>query len=453
MSNGVEIISRGERGFEAIQRAAHVNALLPTERPDAVALPRSEAEVAAIVADAAASGRRVSVRSGGHSWAATSLRDGGILLDLAHLDAIELDAENLTARVQPGVRVARLAAELVAAGVAFPVGHCGAPGVGGYLVGGGLGVNWGVWRPAVSSIRSVRLITATGEILTASATENVDWFWLVRGAGPTLPAVVTSFDLQLRPLPGDIRVTGWTYPLDSLPQVGRWITAASHELPPRVELPIVLAGPGRPGASPDDEPFVVGVTAIAYARDAAESAASLSPLADGADATPISRLQPAPASFAELHIPVDDTYPEGARFLADTFWSDHDLSDALTLLTDLVRSAPSGKSYVLASMPANGAGATLVDETETAFSVHDRTIVTVYAIWDDPTDDEANALWMDAVAAALAPITTGHFLNEADIRRHPERIAASFTPTAWERVLRLRARFDPSGVFYTFPID
>ncbi len=452
MIEGIESLARRDGHFEEAQRTAQAGALIPDERPDVIFFPRTEADVAAIVKEAVLREQKVAVRSGGHSWAATSLRDGGVLIDLRHLTAVEIDVAGLIAWVQPGIRGGRLGALLTAAGVAFPVGHCGSPGVGGYLLGGGLGVNWGQWRPAVSSIRSMRLVTATGDIIVASETENPDWFWLARGAGPALPAVATLFELRLQPMPTDIRVSAWSHSLDALEAVAAWLTEASRSLPASVELPVVLAGPGRPGATLDDEPFVVGVTAIAYTDSAEESAAALAPLTKGPDAVPLTRVDLSPARFDELHVPVDQTYPEGSRFLVDTFWTDRELGDVLLELADLVRRAPSGKSYVLASMPAHGAGASLVNETETSYSLHDRTVIIVYAVWDDPANDARNAAWLDALAAVLDPITTGHFLSEADIRRRPARVAASFSPLAWRRILQLRARFDPHEVFHTFPV-
>ncbi len=113
--------------------------------------------------------------------------------------------------------------------------------------------------------------------------------------------------------------------------------------------------------------------------------------------------------------------------------------------------APSGKSYVLAGMPANGRGADLLPRGEAAYGMHDRTLLIVYVIWDDPAADAANRAWLDEVAAALLPVTTGHFLSESDIRRNPSRVARSFTFADRERVEHLRAAFDPDGLFHGFP--
>lgn len=424
--------------------------------PDVIVRPLDEAGVARAVREAAAAGQRVAVRSGGHSWVAATVRGDGVLLDLGALDHVEIDADARTARIGPAVRGKNLSAELEAVGLAFPVGHCGDPGVGGYLLGGGLGVNWGQWKPACFSITRMRVVRADGEAVTASATENPDLFWLARGSGPLFPGVVTEFELALHALPRAIRVSTWEYPLDRLGEVTGWLTDASARLPANVEVSLVTAGRDRPGATdgPGDaaHPLIVGVAATVFADDEAEARAALGVLGDGPGG-PIARAVLLDVPFSALHEPVDATYPDGARYLADTFFTHLDLHEALKPIEALMRSAPPGHSYVLAGMPANGAGSTLLTPGEAAFAMHDTTLFDVYVIWDDPADDAANRAWLDAVAAALLPTSTGHFISEADIRHRPERIARSFRPADRERIDLLRARFDPHGVFHTFPRD
>ncbi|WP_440711206.1 FAD-binding oxidoreductase [Herbiconiux sp. YIM B11900] len=460
--------SRHDADFEAAVLEGAFNAVDPGVRPDAVVRPRTEAEVVEAVRQAAAAGQRIAVRSGGHSWVASSVRDGGILIDLGGLDGIELHPESMTAVVGPAARGAQISPLLEAAGFAFPVGHCGDPGIGGFLLGGGLGVDWGHWKPSAFSVKSMRIVTADGEVCTASVTENPDLFWLARGSGPGFPGIVTSIELELRPLPGAIRVTTWQFPLDDLAAVTRWITDASPDLPANVEVSLVTAGSQRPGGlgADDPHPLVVGVAATVFAADDEEARAALAPLGDGptvvsdgvdgavpssAAVTVLDHLPPTPARLSELHVPVDATYPRGARYLADTFWFAGDLAEATKPLTAVMRSAPCGRSYVLAGMPANGAGARLLTPGEAAYGLHDTTLFIVYVVWDDPADDGVNRAWLDEVAAALLPTATGHFLSEADIRTHPERIEGCFRPDDWARIRELIRRFDPAGLFHGFP--
>ncbi|MDO9396681.1 MAG: FAD-binding oxidoreductase [Herbiconiux sp.] len=464
-------IERGGAGFEQAVLGRGFNALAPEGRPERIVFPQDEAQVADAVRQALATGQRVAVRSGGHSWVSASVQDDGVLIDLGALDGIELDRTNRRAVVGPAVRGAQLSPLLEVAGLAFPVGHCGTPALGGFLLGGGLGLNWGAWKPACLSITRMRIVTADGDVVTASAEENPDLFWFARGGGPTFPGIVTEFELALQPLPRAIRIDTWLFPLTELDAVARWIDEASPALPPNVELSLVTQGPGRPGGpeaptasgavggTAAAHPLVLGVAATVFADDEAGAASALAPLGDGPrahdDGTPVTVLEHVaglPGRFSTLHEPVDATYPEGARYLADTFFSHGGLTEATAALAALMERAPSGKSYVLAGMPANGDAATLLTPGDAAYGMHDTSLLIVYVIWDDPADDAANRAWLDEVATALLPTATGHFLSEADIRNHPERVAGSFRPADWRRIRRLRTELDPTGVFHTFPL-
>ena len=444
-------LSPGDDGFEQAVIDGVFAAVSEPGRPELVVRPHSVDDVAAAVRAAAAEGKRIAIRSGGHSWVAASVREGGVLLDLGHLADVSVAEDGLTARIGPAIRGRQLSVLLEDQGLAFPVGHCGDPGVGGFLLGGGLGVNWGQWLPSCFSVRSMQVVTADGEVRTASADENADLFWLARGSGAGFPGVVTEFEVGLRPLPGAIRVSTWQFPLHDLAAVTEWIEAASSELPSSVEVSLVTQGAQRPGG-PGDEPFVVGVAATVFADSDEEAAEALRPLGDGpADVRQLNHVERVPARLSELHVPVDATYPRGARYLADPFWTDLPLSEAMAPLDELMRSAPSGRSYVLAGMPDNGAGASLVPVGEAAYGMHDVSLLIVYVIWDDPVDDQANRDWLDEVAAALLPTATGHALSEADIREHPERVARSFRAEDWDRIRSLTETFDPAGLFYRFP--
>ncbi|UFS59887.1 FAD-binding oxidoreductase [Subtercola endophyticus] len=440
-------------GFAAAARDGLFNTLQPAETPALIVTPHTEAEVAQAVSDAARAGTKVAIRSGGHSWISASLREASLLIDMAAFDGIEVDVEARTAKVGPAVRGERLSKELAAHGLAFPVGHCGNPAVGGFLLGGGLGLNWGEWLPSCFSIRSMRVVLASGDVVVASADENAELFWLARGSGPGFPGIVTEFEVGLKPLPQGIRLATWMFDLADLAEVTAWVGRVSAALPASVEVSVVLAGPQRPGATSDSAAHIVNVIATAFAADentalAALAAFDTEPLPD---ARLIDHLDPVEVAFENLHEGVDATYPEGFRYLADTFWLPTDLHDALPPLAEIMRRAPSGHSYLLTGMPGNGVGATLLPKGEAAYGMHDRSLVVPYVIWSDPADDEANHAWLADLRAVLEPLASGHFISEADLRHSAERVSRSFAADDWPRVQQLIATFDPDGVFCGFP--
>jgi FAD/FMN-containing dehydrogenase len=455
---GYSRLTRDDPGFaEAVYEGLFNKLSVDNPRfsgePDLVVAPKTETDVVAIVRAAAQSGTKVAIRSGGHSWIASSVREASVLVDLAAFDGISVNVEARTATVGPAVRGERLSKELVAHGLAFPVGHCGTPALGGFLLGGGLGVNWGHWLPSCFSIRSLRVVLASGEIVVASATSNPDLFWLARGSGPGFPGIVTEFELELQPLPGAIRLSTWMFALTDLSAVTRWVSRVSASLPSNVEVSLVMAGPGRPGATSASVPFVVGVAATAFTDNAGAAREALRAFSDdpGPGVPALDHLEALPVAFDSLHEPVDATYPEGYRYLADTFWNPLDIHDALEPLAELITRAPSGASYILSGMPKNGHGAELLPKGEAAFGMHDRSLVVPYVMWNDSADDAANLAWLTELRSVLEPTASGHFLSEADLRYDASRTSGSFAPGDWARVSQLITAFDPESLFCGFP--
>jgi len=443
--------TRGEADFDR-QVADLVFNNLPLDRlPDVVVSPRTEGEVVEVVRAAREAGQQVAVMSGGHNWIAAPVHDSGVLIEMSAFDRIEIDASSRTARVGTAARSGRVAEALAAKGFAFPSGHCGLPGIGGFVLGGGFGLNVGRWKPACFSLRSVRVVTAAGELVVASEFENRELLWLARGAGPAFPGVVTEFELELQNRPADTRLSSWVFALDDLAAVCRWVSDVSPALPSSVEVAVVALGPDRPEHPPSDglPDHVVTVEVMVFADDAEEAVEAVSALAAGPGFAPLARTDLEPVAYEEVHKGFDVMCDESDRYLADTFWTDRDL-DALASLEEAILRAPSGKSVVMAEMLGNGEKLGLSAE-DAAYSIDGRTLVMAYAIWDDPAADDANRSWHSGVSELMEPTSIGHFVNEADLHAHPRRLANCFTPANWERLLALRAQWDPDGIFHDPP--
>ncbi|MBS1879740.1 MAG: FAD-binding oxidoreductase [Actinobacteria bacterium] len=452
MDTEIPQLTRGEAGFDERLAGLLFNELPFDRSPELVRAPRDEQEVVEVVRAARRDGHRVAVLSGGHSWIGAPVRDGGVLVDMSAFERIEIDPESRTARVGPAVRSGALAKALAAEGLAFCSGHCGTPAVAGYLLGGGLGLNWGRWKPACFALRGIRVVTAAGELVVASEDERRDLLWMARGAGPTFPGIVTEFEIELQDRPADTRVSSWLFDFDDLGAVGRWVGEASRGLPATVEVATAALGPERPEHTPAEglPERVVMVAATAYADDEREAREALAPLAAGPGVPILAREELEPIAFELLHEAFDAEYPEGHRYLADSFWTERDVEAALVLLRDAFIRAPSGKSNVMALMPGNGERLGLSLE-HGAYSMDERTLVMPYAVWQDPASDSENRAWIGEMSALLEPISSGHFVSEADLQAHPGRLARSFAPANWERLQELRAEWDPDGIFQSPP--
>ena len=174
-----------DAAFEDAAVSRIFNLRRPARRPAAVLRAADVADVAAGVRLAAAEGLRVAIRAGGHSWAAWSLRDDTLLIDLAAFTGMDYDEPTNTVTVGPAVRGGvDLDPFLAARGRFFAGGHCPTVGLGGFLLQGGMGWNCRGWGWAAESIEAIQVVTADGEIAWCDKAANADLFWAARGSGP-----------------------------------------------------------------------------------------------------------------------------------------------------------------------------------------------------------------------------------------------------------------------------
>ncbi|MER6124675.1 FAD-binding oxidoreductase [Streptomyces sp. NPDC001795] len=445
---GGMLVRRDDPQYEDIRRTMVWSELTPARFPDVIVRPASARDVVEAIRLARSEGFQVAVRSGGHSWCGSPLRDGGMLVDLSGLQAYTVDPVSATATVQPGVTGRALTPELGRHGLAFPTGHCGSVAVGGYLLSGGLGWNSGARGPACADVLEIEAVTADGEAVTCSEREHPDLFWAARGAGPGFFAAVTAFRLRLYPHPGAITSTTWAFPLADVAEVTHWATGLASGLSPNVELSFCLAT-ADPGPAPGPKVVTVNGTAFAPSRQEADEFLEplrTCPLAERA----LSRQLDQPMTFETLYDASAPLWPPEHRYAADTLWSDAGFPTLLGRLAEAVDAAPSSRSLVLA--PVSPAAR---PDRDMAFSVLGESYVVPYAVWDDPAEDTANIRWLRQAIHTVELLGTGHYIAETDLTAATTRARRSFTPDDWQRLQALKAQYDPDGVFcsYLSPSD
>jgi FAD/FMN-containing dehydrogenase len=441
---------RDDPAYETTRLRMVWNERRPDRYPDVIVTAASDADVIAAVRLGRAQGLRIAVRSGGHSWCASSLRDGGMLIDLSRLKGVEIDAAARTAVVQPSIQNRELMAALVPHGLAFPAGHCPTVGLGGFLLSGGQGWNQGGWGPACESVLAIDLVNAAGELITVDAAHDAALFWAARGGGAGFPGVIVRYRLQLYPLPKAIASCTYVYPLDQLEAIIPWLAQTAPRLSSNVEQLLLMAPPHPSIAAALDDPGRRYLTLwpTAFGDSLEETAAALAPL----DACPVRdrallRQFNVPVTFEDLFDVEAAVFPVGHRYDVEIIWSDADPLAVLPALRDRLAQAPSPKAEVLVAVT----GPSTIDPRarEMAYSLAAPLYIGCFTMWDDAADDEANVRWHRETVQSLQPITSGHYIGETDLTASPTRAAHCFGPGVWERVRAVQRQYDPDGVFHT----
>jgi FAD/FMN-containing dehydrogenase len=252
-----QIINRDSHDFQPTIMATLFNKRDPQRKPDMVVVPKTIADIIATIQYARTVGKKISVCSGGHSWSANHLRNNSILINMSGFNSYKVDKNTMTATAGPGVGGSVLLNELYKQNLFFPAGHCRGVCIGGYLLQGGFAWNGRKLGLACESILGIDLVTADGEYVHASETENTDLYWAARGAGGGFFGVVVCFHLRLYPLPKYRGIIMHTYNIKHLEDVFRWAYEVGPSVPPAVEFQLLMSrrtmsimGPGIEVAAP-----------------------------------------------------------------------------------------------------------------------------------------------------------------------------------------------------------
>ncbi|ECD0769267.1 FAD-binding oxidoreductase [Salmonella enterica subsp. enterica] len=436
------VFSRVSAGYEPVRRGLVWNGRPPERYPQLIVEAHSAADVALSVDFARCYGLAVSARGTGHSYSAVFLCNGGLLLDLSHLNDIVVDSPAHLVSVGAGARSGQISAMLAQEGLAFPVGHDADVGIGGFLLGGGLGINCAAWGGiSTFNILATEIVNAEGKPQHVSPLENPDLFWAIRGGGPGLPFIVTRFHLRCYEHPGAIVSNSWIFRFSGLPCLVQELETVASSLDQRLQVMIALV-PAPPelkeGCSKEDSGRLVALSAIAFADDSDDACALLASLPTFADS--LVRVENQTMTLAEIQ-KRGKTLLVSQRFRTDNILCD-DLGSAVDIIMQHLPTAPSPASLSLIVWRGQS------KQPDTAYSVTGRYFVSTYAQWDLAEDDRVNAAWLKGFYDDMAAVATGAYINEFDLEGRLNEAYRCYSPAAFERLLDLRQVYDPGGIFY-----
>lgn len=440
-----DVYRLADSGYEEARRSAVWNGLKPGRKPALIVIAGSRDDVARAVALARQEGLSIGIRSGGHSWDGNALRDGGLLLDLSRLKAIEVNAQARTATIEPGVHVDELIAALSEHNLYFPVGHCASVGMGGFLLGGGAGFNSSAIGPAAYSLRAIDVVLADGETLHATDDQHTDILWAARGSGPGFFAAATRMHLDLRPMPGVVASAWQVHALTEFDVLLPWYLEANATLMESGCLAMLVAA-----ANPlsDQRDTVLMLVAYVFADDLEQAKSLMAPLetAPGLDRALLHQ-GPRATTMSEMIVLFDQLYPDGYRYLCDNVW----ISDAAEKnlwgqeVKAVMESIPTAQSSVWL-MPG-----THHTHPNAAYSLTSDVNFQIFAGYQDSALDEQILAWQNAGMDRIDQYSLGGgYVGDSSLSRRP---MAVLHPSSAARLEALRQTYDPEGRFFSYPSE
>lgn len=424
-----QLLVPGDEGYDSARKV--FNAMID-KRPALILRCAGPSDVIEGVKFARQNNLQLSVRGGGHSVAGKAVCEGGLMLDLSPMKGIRVDPVRRTAQVQPGLTLGEFDRETQAFGLATTLGIVTLTGIAGLTLGGGIGWLNGKHGLACDNLLSADVVTADGRFLTASAAENEELFWGLRGGSGNF-GIVTSFEYQLHPV-GPVLGGMVLYPLGKAKEVLRFYHEFASACPDELSTAAALL------TAPDGNPAVA--IAVCYCGPPHEGEKILKPLKSfGAPVADLIR----PMPYVEVQKMLDAAFPTEQQH----YWKSNFLRDlseaAIETMTAYTANRPSPSSLVVLQQ-MHGA-ASRVGPTETAFTHRYKQYDwMILSMWPDPAESETNIRWTREFYEAMQPfVERGVYVNNLG-EEGDERVRAAYGPN-YDRLVALKNKYDPTNFF------
>ena len=389
-------------------------------------------------------GIQLAVRGAGHHIAGNSLCDDGLVVDLSHMRAVKVDAAAKRAVVEGGATLADFDAATLAHGLATPVGINSTTGIAGLTLGGGFGWLSRKYGMTVDNLESAEVVTAKGETVRASASENPDLFWALRGGSGNF-GVVTKFEFRLHKVGPDLLSGLIVYPFADAKRVLQQYRDFYAKAPDELTVWTVLRkAPPLPFLPAEVHGKEVVILALLYAGDPKKGEELIQPLRKfGKPLGEHIGVQP----FTAWQKAFDPLLTPGAR----NYWKSHNFTTMADGLIDVVieyvKKLPSPHCEIF--FGAIGGATTRPSPDATAYAHRDaKFVMNVHGRWETPAEDERCIAWSRDYFRASAPFASaGAYVNflTAD---ETDRVKAAYGPN-YDRLAKVKRKYDPENLFRT----
>jgi FAD/FMN-containing dehydrogenase len=405
------------------------------KRPAAIVRCAGTADVISAVKFARSNHLAVSVRGGGHNVAGKALRDGALAVDLSPMKGLRVDPKVKTARAQGGVTWGEFDRETLAFDLVTTGGAVSTTGIAGLTLGGGIGWLMRKYGLACDNLVSVDIVTADGQFLTASESENADLFWAVRGGGGNF-GVVTSFAYrlhELEPVTAGVAV----YPFAMTKDVLRFYREFTSSAPDSVTT---MAGIANGPVAGEKDVWI----AVCHSGPETEGERLLRPIKEFGPPV-MDMIGPMP--YRALQTGSDADNPSGNR----NYWRSNYLTELSDEVIDIIVARSDGLPSAAGSIAyfehMHGAVGR-VGEQDTAFANRAAEYnFTVTSVWKDSGEDDKNVKWTREFGDAMKSWATGAgYVNYMTDDEGAERVRATYGAN-YERLVAIKRKYDPTNFF------
>ena len=426
-----ETLLPDDAGYDGSRRIW--NAMID-KRPAMIARCSGPADVVNSVNFARENNLLISVRGGGHNFPGNSVCNDGLMIDLSQMTGVRVDPVAMTVRAQGGTKWGAFDHETQAFGLATTGGTDVDTGIAGLTLGGGIGWLSGSYGLSCDNLVSADVVTADGRFLTASADENPDLLWALRGGGGNF-GVVTSLEYQLHPVGPEV-LAGWlVYPADKAREFFPLVNDFTDNMPDEMNLITFLH------TLPDGGGKACSIL-LCHHGDIAKGERVIRPLRKLG--TPIlDNVRPMPYTEAQKLA----VAPAGRRNYLKSHFVSKVSDDIVDIALDYFERITSPLSSILFQYLGNAARR--VPAGDTAFGHrHALTEWATNAVFLDPGESEVHIRWVREFAADLLPFSSGAYINQIGTEEEDgaEAIQAAFGDN-FQRLAALKEKYDPQNLF------
>ena len=434
-----EILLPGDKAYDQVRKIW--NGMID-RRPVIIARCLGASDVIKSVKFAKAHSLIVAVRGGGHNVAGNAVCDGGIMIDLSLMKSVHVDPRSKIARAEPGATWRQYDIETQAFGLASTGGLVSSTGLAGFTLGGGIGWLIRKYGLALDSLTSVDVVTANGDLVTASMSENTDLFWGVRGGGGNF-GIATSFEFKLHPV-GPLILGGLVAfkaedGKDVLKFYREFVKDAPDEL---TTVAALLTAPPLPVFPQEIQGKHIIAILFCYCGKIEEGEKLLEPMKKFGKPV-VSLISPMP--YTVLQTLLDEGAPSGVQ----NYWKSSYLTGLSDDLINIVLSFGEKIDSPLSAIHIHQLGGALqrVGDDATSFSHRDAPFaLNIVSSWTNPEENAKYIAWTREFFAAIQRFSKGVYVNFM-VEDDASRVKEAYDEGKYAKLVSLKNKYDPQNLF------